>query len=251
MADTIVPHFHNDPGVPVIEIGAQRFMCVGAKPPFDHPHVFLDMGDDKEIICPYCSTLYRHDPALDAARGAAGRMRADRDGRSLSRGAQRRGASRNIIIAGGGIGGLTAALALARAGFRAIVLEQADAPGRDRRRHPALAQRHAHPDRARAWRAAAPRRCRARQASACQGRDRQARLARIPLGDDAEQRYGAPYWVHSSRRSAGRAARRGARQPRHHARLGTRVEDFVAARSTASAPPAGRPPAPPTSKASR
>ena len=57
--------FHNDPGVAVIEIGAREFMCVGAKPPYDHPHVFLDMGDDKEIICPYCSTLYRHDPALD------------------------------------------------------------------------------------------------------------------------------------------------------------------------------------------
>jgi hypothetical protein len=40
-------------------------MCVGAKPPFDHPHVFLDMGGDKEIICPYCSTLYRHDASLD------------------------------------------------------------------------------------------------------------------------------------------------------------------------------------------
>ena len=34
-------------------------MCVGANPPFDHPHVFLDLGNDNEIICPYCSTLYR------------------------------------------------------------------------------------------------------------------------------------------------------------------------------------------------
>ena len=73
MAEHIVPHFHNDPGVAVITIGAHEFMCVGARPPFDHPHVFLDMGDDKEIICPYCSTLYRHDPSLDphAARPAA------------------------------------------------------------------------------------------------------------------------------------------------------------------------------------
>jgi uncharacterized Zn-finger protein len=72
MAEGIVPHFHNDAGVAVIEIGAREFMCVGAKPPFDHPHVFLDMGDDNEIICPYCSTLYRHDPTLDphAARPA-------------------------------------------------------------------------------------------------------------------------------------------------------------------------------------
>jgi len=69
MADTIVPHFHNDIGVAVIEIGAKEFMCVGAKPPFDHPHVFCDMGDDREYICPYCSTLYRYDPTL--APGAA------------------------------------------------------------------------------------------------------------------------------------------------------------------------------------
>jgi len=65
MSDHVVPHFHNDPGLPEIEIGAREFMCVGAKPPLDHPHVFLDMGGDNEIICPYCSTLYRQDPSLN------------------------------------------------------------------------------------------------------------------------------------------------------------------------------------------
>ena len=64
MAEHVVPHFHNDPGVPVIQIGAKEFMCVGELPPFDHPHVFLDMGDATEIICPYCSTLYRFDRTL-------------------------------------------------------------------------------------------------------------------------------------------------------------------------------------------
>jgi len=64
-ADRIVPHFHNDPGVAAIEIGAKEFMCMGASPPFDHPHVFIDMGDDSEAICPYCSTLFRYDPSLD------------------------------------------------------------------------------------------------------------------------------------------------------------------------------------------
>ena len=44
-------------------------MCVGARPPFDHPHVFLDLGNDTEIVCPYCSTLYRH--ASDLAAGAS------------------------------------------------------------------------------------------------------------------------------------------------------------------------------------
>ena len=65
MAERIVPHFHNEPGVPVVEIGAREFMCIGALPPFDHPHIFLDMGDDTEIICSYCSTLYRRSTALD------------------------------------------------------------------------------------------------------------------------------------------------------------------------------------------
>ena len=73
MAERLVPHFQNDPGVTTIEIGAKEFMCIGATPPFDHPHVFLDMGDDAEAICPYCSTLYRFDPSLaaDAARPPA------------------------------------------------------------------------------------------------------------------------------------------------------------------------------------
>ena len=65
MADRVVPHFHNTPGVAVIEIGAREFMCEGEVAPFDHPHVYLDMGDATEIICPYCSTLFRHDPSLD------------------------------------------------------------------------------------------------------------------------------------------------------------------------------------------
>ena len=66
MADHAVPHFANDAGAPVIHIGAHEFMCVGAKPPFDHPHVFLDMGDGHEIVCPYCSTLFKLRDGLGA-----------------------------------------------------------------------------------------------------------------------------------------------------------------------------------------
>jgi Uncharacterized protein conserved in bacteria len=66
MAGHTIPHFQNDAGHAVIEIGVKEFMCVGATPPFDHPHEFLDMGDDQEKVCPYCSTLYRYNPKLDA-----------------------------------------------------------------------------------------------------------------------------------------------------------------------------------------
>lgn len=66
MADTHIPHFSNDEGVDAIEIGVKEFMCVGARAPFDHPHVFIDMGADNEKVCPYCSTLYRYNPSLTA-----------------------------------------------------------------------------------------------------------------------------------------------------------------------------------------
>ena len=64
MADHETPHFHNQPGVPKVKIGAQRFMCIGALPPFDHPHIFIDMGQSDETVCPYCSTRYVYDATL-------------------------------------------------------------------------------------------------------------------------------------------------------------------------------------------
>lgn len=64
MAGGSIPHFQNDAGHPAITIGVKEFMCVGADAPFDHPHVFLDMGSDDEIVCPYCSTLFKYEPSL-------------------------------------------------------------------------------------------------------------------------------------------------------------------------------------------
>jgi len=66
MAGGVIPHFQNDAGHRAIAIGVKEFMCVGATPPFDHPHVFLDMGGDSEKVCPYCSTLFRYEPRLGA-----------------------------------------------------------------------------------------------------------------------------------------------------------------------------------------
>ena len=84
MSDHLVPHFHNDAGVSVIEIGSQEFMCVGANPPFDHPHVFLDLGNDNEIICPYCSTLFRYAADLnDRHAGIVVKVRNDMIGHNI------------------------------------------------------------------------------------------------------------------------------------------------------------------------
>lgn len=59
------PHFHNQAGHRSVRVGAREFMCIGALPPFDHPHIYIDMGDSNEAICPYCSTHYIFDAELD------------------------------------------------------------------------------------------------------------------------------------------------------------------------------------------
>ncbi len=64
MVDRSSPHFRNDLGVPSIKVGVTEFMCTGASPPFDHPHIFIDMGSDNEAICSYCSTRFVYDSGL-------------------------------------------------------------------------------------------------------------------------------------------------------------------------------------------
>ncbi len=60
------PHFVNDVGVEEIRIGVKAFKCIGASPPMDHPHIFLEMGLANEIFCPYCSTKFVFDKKLSA-----------------------------------------------------------------------------------------------------------------------------------------------------------------------------------------
>jgi uncharacterized Zn-finger protein len=66
MAASATPHFQNSMGLSAIEVGSREFMCIGARPPHDHPHVFIDMGAADEIVCPYCSTLYKFNNTLGA-----------------------------------------------------------------------------------------------------------------------------------------------------------------------------------------
>ena len=72
MAQSAVPHLANDRGAEKIFVGVKELNCMGARPPFDHPHVYLDMGEDGQVLCPYCSTLFVHDPRLGAGESDPG-----------------------------------------------------------------------------------------------------------------------------------------------------------------------------------
>jgi salicylate hydroxylase len=134
--------------------------------------------------------------------------------------------SRTIVIAGAGIGGLTAALALARAGFRVVVLEQA------MRLEEAGAGIQLSPNATRVLKAldlserlqphvVAPEAIRIVKAAT--GGD----IVRIPLGAEAEHRYGGPYWVIHRADLQGVLARAIEQSADITLRLGARAEDFA------------------------
>jgi uncharacterized Zn-finger protein len=56
--------FRNDRGVPEIRIGVREFECIGASPPHDHPHIYLEMGGNETLLCLYCATSFRFDAGL-------------------------------------------------------------------------------------------------------------------------------------------------------------------------------------------
>lgn len=66
--DTI---YMNDEGAAEIWIGLKEFHCAGASPPHDHPTVYLNMGEEETILCPYCATQFRFYPAPRERAAAA------------------------------------------------------------------------------------------------------------------------------------------------------------------------------------
>jgi len=133
----------------------------------------------------------------------------------------------SVAIAGAGIGGLTAALALARRGFPVIVLEQAE------RLEPIGAGIQLSPNASRVLidlglrqrldaLVVEPQRLNVMAARS--GRT----LASAPLGADAEHRYGAPFWVIHRGDLHAVLCEAVDTDPLVALRLGARVDDFAA-----------------------
>jgi salicylate hydroxylase len=134
--------------------------------------------------------------------------------------------SRTVVIAGAGIGGLTAALAIARHGYRVVVLEQAE------RLEETGAGIQLSPNAARVLiglglsERLAPHVATPQELIVANARSGRV-LARAPLGDAAAQRYGAPYWIIHRGDLQSALLEAAAANPDIVLRLGTRVDDFA------------------------
>ena len=134
--------------------------------------------------------------------------------------------ARHVIVAGAGIAGLTAALALARAGFRTTVFEQAA------RLETIGAGIQLSPNATRVLIALGLRdrlqpTVMTPQAIRVMSGGSRREIVRIPLGSSIERRYGAPYWtIHRGDLQAALAAAVGSTQD-IELRFGTHVEEFA------------------------
>jgi salicylate hydroxylase len=133
---------------------------------------------------------------------------------------------RHVIVAGAGIAGLTASLALARAGMRVTVLEQAERlseTGAGIQLSPNATRVLIQLGLRERLEAAATTPQAIRVMSGGSGRE----IVRIPLGAEAERRYGAPYWmVHRGDLQAALADAADANQD-VEVKLGMHVTDYA------------------------
>ncbi len=47
----------------IIYVASKRVACDGGQGALGHPRVFLEMGEEDRVECPYCDRLYVYRPA--------------------------------------------------------------------------------------------------------------------------------------------------------------------------------------------
>ena len=55
--------------VEIVEVSKSTVVCEGESGALGHPRVFLNMGDKREIDCPYCGRQFRLKEGAKAASG--------------------------------------------------------------------------------------------------------------------------------------------------------------------------------------
>ena len=40
-------------------VSSKKVSCSGPDGPLGHPKVYLEMGDNESVICPYCSKIFK------------------------------------------------------------------------------------------------------------------------------------------------------------------------------------------------
>ena len=231
MAGGSIPHFQNDAGHRG-DRHRRQGIHVRRRQPALRPSACLPRhGRRQREGLPLLLDALSLYARAEGDRNAPGRLPLPRPGGLTARTSAdgRHGASRQIIIAGGGIAGLTAALAFARARLSGAALRARPTARRDRRRPPAFAQRHAHPA---TELGVARRRCasvavrpdavvlRDAREPAATGARTARRFRRTALGRALSRR--------ASRRPAKRAARaRRASEPEIQLVTGAAVRDFA------------------------
>jgi len=129
-------------------------------------------------------------------------------------------------VGGAGVGGLTASLALARGGFRVVVLEQAEhleETGAGIQLSPNASRTLIGLGLEEQLRAYAVTPAALRVLDAHSGRE----IVRMPLGEAAAQRYGAPYWVIHRGDLQAALVTTVTQTPGISLKLGTSMEDFA------------------------
>lgn len=134
--------------------------------------------------------------------------------------------SRSVIVAGAGIGGLTAALALVKSGFRVTVLEQAqklEETGAGIQLSPNATRTLIGLGLGDRLKPHVVTPLGLRVLSGRSGRE----IVRMPLGEEAAHRYGAPYWIIHRGDLQAELAAAVTQELDISLRLGIRMEDFA------------------------